>query len=276
MISTLPFLVSFLSATSVEAMKYKLDLWGLIVLEDTSKKMLLLKLSFSTGIILISLLLLWFRLSNNTKTLVIGLTGGICSGKSKIREQMKKLGASTIDADKLGHSAYELGSDGYNEVVTEFGNQIINSNDGTIDRKILGSIVFNDSSKMRKLEGIVWPIIGKNIKEQIEEFTKENVRYVVIEAAVLLNAGWYDMCDSIIVAATDRDIARDRLIKRNSLSPKEALRRLNAQQSNAERIASANQRDMKGGVHVVWNNGTEEELEDTVNQVCVQMKKRFK
>ena len=90
MISTLPFLVSFLSATSVEAMKYKLDLWGLIVLEDTSKKMLLLKLSFSTGIILISLLLLWFRLSNNTKTLVIGLTGGICSGKSKIREQMKK------------------------------------------------------------------------------------------------------------------------------------------------------------------------------------------
>ena len=117
---------------------------------------------------------------------------------------------------------------------------------------------------------------AKNIKEQIEEFTKENVRYVVIEAAVLLNAGWYDMCDSIIVAATDRDIARDRLIKRNSLTPKEALRRLNAQQSNAERIASANQRDMKGGVHVVWNNGTEEELEDTVNQVCVQMKKRFK
>ena len=278
MIPLIILLISLFNIIPAEAMKYKLNLWGWIVFEDTSFKMLHIKLAFSVGVILVSLLILWFRYCNNTKTLVIGLTGGICSGKSKIREQMQKLGASTIDADKLGHSAYEIGSDGYNEVIAEFGNQIINTTDGTIDRKLLGSIVFNDSSRMRALESIVWPIISKNIKKQINEFTKEDVRYVVIEAAVLLNAGWYEMCDAIIVTATDRDIACERLIKRNNLSQKEAVRRLNAQHSNEERIALANQlgQELKGGVHVIWNDGTYEELEIAVNEVCVEIKKKFK
>ena len=172
-------------------------------------------------------------------TLVIGLTGGICSGKSTATIFLqRKYDAIIIDADKLGHEAYKPGSEGFVQIVRHFGESVVTP-DGTIDRRTLGSIVFADKQKMDELQAIVWPCIRSMIVERLAEYRTSEIPLVVLEAAVMIEAGWEDLVDSLWVINVDPSIAIGRLQERSGLSLEECQKRLDAQISNDVRSLRA-------------------------------------
>lgn len=183
---------------------------------------------------------------------VIGLTGGIASGKSTLSSFARERGAHVIDADLLGHRAYEPGTACFNAVVDEFGSDVV-ANDGTIDRRILSGKVFAEGSSLKRLTDIVWPAIKEMAQSEIEDVRrKEPDRTVVLEAAVLLEAGWQDFVDEVWVAVVDVDTAIARTMKRDGLDREAVQSRIDAQLSNDARIAAAD---------VVFDNsGTEADL----------------
>eukprot|EP00747_Dinoflagellata_sp_TGD_P185507 gnl/TRDRNA2_/TRDRNA2_42086_c0_seq1.p1 gnl/TRDRNA2_/TRDRNA2_42086_c0~~gnl/TRDRNA2_/TRDRNA2_42086_c0_seq1.p1 ORF type:complete len:349 (-),score=63.97 gnl/TRDRNA2_/TRDRNA2_42086_c0_seq1:44-1090(-) len=172
------------------------------------------------------------------KACVVGLTGGIASGKSTVREFLASKGASVLDADKLGHECYAPGSDCLREVAALFGDRVVNA-DGTLNRVALGGIVFGDKAELEKLNKTVWPYIRRRIEEEIAGHRGGAGGVLVVEAAVMVEAGWLDMFDQIWVVYTPPEDARARLMNRNQLSSDEADRRIAAQISNEERLARA-------------------------------------
>ncbi|MCY3857823.1 MAG: dephospho-CoA kinase [Gammaproteobacteria bacterium] len=183
---------------------------------------------------------------------VIGLTGGIASGKSTLSAYAREHGAYVIDADLLGHRAYEPGTACFDAVVREFGSEIV-SDDGTIDRRILSSKVFAEGSSLERLTDIVWPAIKTMARTEIEHVRRsEPDRIIVLEAAVLLEAGWQDFVDEVWVAVVDVETAIERTMKRDGMERAAVQSRIDAQLSNEARIAAAD---------VVFDNsGTEAEL----------------
>ena len=190
--------------------------------------------------------------------LKIGLTGGIGTGKSSVTEAFQSLGAAVINADLLGHDAYLPGTIGFEEVVTEFGQEIVGS-DGQIDRKKLGPIVFSDSSKMDRLNEIMHPLIRDLIDERLVSLESSQNKVAVVEAAILIEAGWKSLFDEIWVVISDREEVINRLGVRNGLSREDALKRIDSQMSNNERI--------EHGDVVVENTGSMEDLQTRVNSL---------
>jgi len=187
---------------------------------------------------------------------VIGLTGGIASGKSLVAEQLAERGATVIDADKLGHAAYRKGSETFREVVQAFGEEIVGS-DGEIDRKALGGKVFGDPAARRRLERIVWPAMRTMMEEQLETLRSEGAGIVVIEAAVLIEADWLPLVDEVWVVSASPATVRTRLFERNGLTEEQASARLRAQLPNNIRRSRADV--------VIENEGTLEELTAAVD-----------
>jgi dephospho-CoA kinase len=170
---------------------------------------------------------------------VIGLTGGMASGKSTAARFLREQGAHVIDADVLGHRTYDPGSPAYAKVVAAFGEDIL-APDGAIDRKALGAKVFGRPAELKKLTDIVWPAIRALAEEEIERVRATGTaRVIVLEAAVLFEAGWYDFADEIWVTVVDRERAIGRGMTRDNISREMAQKRIDAQLSNAERIARA-------------------------------------
>lgn len=125
---------------------------------------------------------------------LIGLIGGIASGKSVICKHFEKLGAKVINCDKLAHTVYVPGTDCYRAIIETFGRDILND-DETIDRKKLGPIVFGNSDKLNKLNGLVWPALLERVKQIVAGVREEDLKtgkqsVVMLEAAVLLQADW--------------------------------------------------------------------------------------
>lgn len=127
---------------------------------------------------------------------IIGLTGGSASGKSSVAKRLAKLGAVVIDCDKLGHQAYQKDSDCYHNLIKTFGAEIVGNN-GEINRKVLGGKVFGNKEALDTLNEIVWPEIRRLATERIEAERKEGTRVVVLDAAVLLVAGWQSICHQV-------------------------------------------------------------------------------
>ena len=163
--------------------------------------------------------------------IVIGLTGGIGTGKSEVARILEEIGAYIIDADRLGHSAYLPHSEIWEEVVKEFGDGVLLP-DEEIDRKKLGSIVFNDPVQLAKLNEIMHPRMGQMVANIIEGLDAE---VVVVEAALLLEAGWDALVDEVWCTGASEDIVIDRLEARNGLNKEEAQKRIKAQMSVDER-----------------------------------------
>ena len=166
---------------------------------------------------------------------IIGLTGGIAAGKSTAAVMFRDLGATVIDADRLGHRSYEPGTPGFQKVVNAFGHDIV-AKDGTIDRRVLGGKVFGAPGQLERLNAIVWPEIRTLIKDEIKQIrSQEEDPIIVLEAAVLLEAKWQDLCDEVWVVVTPVKTAVARLHDRNGLTTDAAMARINAQMSNKER-----------------------------------------
>ncbi len=170
---------------------------------------------------------------------MICLTGGLASGKSTAVKHLADKGAAVIDADILGHQAYNPGTAAFEAVVAAFGEEV-RGNDGQIDRKVLGGKVFGKPDELRKLTDIVWPEIRRLAELEIDAITANNPdAIVVLEAAVLFEAGWEDMGEEIWVLTVDRETAIERSMARDN-APRDAVeRRLDSQLSNEVRTSRA-------------------------------------
>ena len=181
----------------------------------------------------------------------IGLTGSIASGKSTAARYLERRGAHLVDADRLGHRAYEPGTPAYRAILDAFGREMAGP-DGRIDRRALARRVFGRPGALERLTGIVWPEIRRLAEERIAALRASDPDgIVVLEAAVLLEAGWEDLVDEVWVLLTDRGNALRRAILRDGSDEAEVRRRIAAQLSNDERARRA---------HLVIDNNGEAAL----------------
>jgi len=169
---------------------------------------------------------------------LIGLTGGSASGKSSVAKRMSGLGWGVVDCDKLGHAAYTPGSEAFKAIVEEWGQAVV-ADDGSINRRALGPIVFADPAALTRLNAIVWPEIARMAKEKADSLWKEGKQVVVLDAAVLLEADWQNFCHEVWVCVVPQEEAVTRIMDRDGRSKEEAQRRVASQLSNAERVSRA-------------------------------------
>jgi dephospho-CoA kinase len=179
--------------------------------------------------------------------LIVGLTGGIGAGKSTVANMFAQLGALVVDADQLARQAIEPGSIGFDEVVAEFSTKVVKN--GEIDRQKLGSIVFKDAEKRKKLEAIVHPKVQEALAEKINRLDPGDI--LVYEIPLLVETGAAPKFDYIITVEADIENRLDRLFERG-MEEDEAERRIAAQASQEEREAVANR--------VIINDGDRAEL----------------
>lgn len=167
---------------------------------------------------------------------VIGLTGGIGSGKTTVVQMLEQKGAVLLSADAVGHEVYRFGQPAWQEIVDTFGRQVV-AEDGTIDRKKLGAIAFSDPQQLQRLNAITHPRMKEMMREKLNEERARGTQVCVLEAALLFDADWDDLTDEVWVTVVPPQVAAKRTAERSGLSVEEVLRRIRAQMSNDERIA---------------------------------------
>ncbi len=196
---------------------------------------------------------------------VIGLTGGIGSGKSTVAQFLAELGAVIVDLDKVGHEVLKQ-KEIQAQLVNEFGKDIL-SDSGDIARARLGGIVFNDFEALSRLNKIMHPVIDTIINARIEECRREGVEVVVLEAVALLDAGRASQVDEIWVTIAPESVVLKRLAGRAGYSGEEAKARINSQLPSDERIKQADV--------VIDTDCTLDELKDRVAVEWRKMQKRI-
>ncbi|MEM7032979.1 MAG: dephospho-CoA kinase [Chloroflexota bacterium] len=181
---------------------------------------------------------------------IIGLTGNIATGKSIVRRMLQELGASTIDADSLVHLLQKPGTPVHKKIIETFGTFILNA-DKSINRKRLGDIVFSSPEAMQTLEAITHPAVRQHIERAIE---RAPTYVIVIEAIKLLESGLAEKCDAVWVVNASQDTQMMRLMSKRKLSSQDALRRIEAQPAQNEKIAKANVVvENEGDLIETWN-----------------------
>jgi len=160
---------------------------------------------------------------------VIGLTGGIASGKSTASDYLREIGATIIDADIVAREIVERGQAALNEIVEYFGREVL-MDDGTLNRKYLGSIVFSDSEKLQVLNRITHKRIIERIEEKIQYYReKGTIKVLFLDAALLIEMKMYLLTDEVWLVTVDREMQLERLMHRDDLSFDEARDRINSQ-----------------------------------------------
>lgn len=194
--------------------------------------------------------------------MIIGITGSISCGKSTVSNYLKSKGYIVIDADKIGHEALD---DDYvkEKLILAFGNEILEDN--KISRQKLGELVFGNSSNLNVLNSIIHPEIRKKILEKIDKNNDKEL--IFIDVALLFEAKFDDLVDKIIVVYVDKNTQLTRLMKRNSISKKEALSRIVSQMSPIEKA--------KLGDYTVNNNLDVINTYEQVDKVLSELKKGY-
>jgi len=184
--------------------------------------------------------------------LTIGLTGGIGTGKSTVAKILNDLGARVLDADKVGHDIYAPGGPAYDEVVAAFGKKIL-APEGTVDRKLLGPIVFTDPAALKRLNAIVHPKMFERMRAMVDDIRRDGERSpIVIEAAILIEANWTPLFDEIWLVVASRENVVRRIERDRGLKPEQTEARIRAQLPDEERRRYASL--------VIDNDGTLDEL----------------
>jgi dephospho-CoA kinase len=171
--------------------------------------------------------------------LLVGLTGGLASGKSFVGEQLRALGCHLIKADELGHAVLEPGGEAYDATVQEFGVSILRA-DGSIDRKRLASLVFNDPPRLERLNSFVHPAVRARSERLVADIASVDPQAIIVsEAAILIETGSYKNYDRLIVAVCSEDQQIERAMHRDGLTREETLARLRRQLPLAEKVKYA-------------------------------------
>ncbi len=193
--------------------------------------------------------------------LVIGLTGNLGTGKTTVSQILAELGAAVINADRLGHELYQPNSPVYSEVVAAFGNGILRP-DGQIDRQKLGQIVFADAAALERLDRITHPRIYQIVKRKIEEYRRSGTKVVVLEAALLIEAGWRPLVDQLWATIASESTIAERLKHSRGLTEQQTLIRLRTQMPQEEKARQADvvintdcsMDELKSKVTELWRN----------------------
>ncbi len=190
---------------------------------------------------------------------VIGLTGGIGSGKSTVARFLAELGAVILDADKIGHKMMLPDGMAWQPVVAAFGRQVVTTN-GDIDRKRLGKIVFANPEARSRLNRIMHPLISDLVKARLQEYRQEGAGVAVLEAPLLLEAGWKSLVDEVWVTTASETTVLKRLRERAGFTEQESLARVRSQLPSDARIKQAdiiidtdcNLDELKARVKKLW------------------------
>jgi len=187
--------------------------------------------------------------------LVVGLTGGICSGKSTVAAMFARLGAAVIDADRVAHELQEPGQPLFEAIVSAFGREVVGE-DGRIDRRKLGAMVFADPKARARLEDILHPAIVEECERRIQQAGTSGAAVCLLDAALLIESGRHARFDMVILVEASEAVQIDRMMARMGLNRDEALQRIRSQMPREEKRRHASL--------VIENGGP---LEETERQV---------
>lgn len=194
--------------------------------------------------------------------MVVGLTGGLSSGKSLVSGEFKRLGAHVIDADIIAREVLEKGGPAYMETVREFGEGVL-SEDGSINRRRLAGAVFSDASKLKRLNEITHPLILKRIREEV---SIAKAPLVVVDAALLIETGLHREMDKVIVVFADEKSQIERFRKKEGATEEEARARMEAQMPLSEKLSYAD--------YVIDNSSSMEASRREARRIYSEMAKR--
>lgn len=171
--------------------------------------------------------------------ILVGLTGGIATGKSTVANMFERCGAVVIDADALAHQVVEPGKPAWRAIIETFGKAVLNP-DRTLNRQALGAVVFRSRTKLRRLEQIIHPRVAREQARLTRQAARKDPKAVVIyDVPLLYEAGIDKRVDTTIVVTADRETQIARLKKRNGFTRTEALRRIRSQMPLKEKAAAA-------------------------------------
>ena len=170
--------------------------------------------------------------------LTIGLTGNFGTGKTTVSQMLANLGAAIINADELGHEVLQPSTQAYKEVVAAFGKSILKPN-GEVDRNKLAKLVFDDTTALTRLNQITHPKMYEIVKHKIEEYRQKGTKVVVLEAALLIEAGWTPLADQVWVTVAPEATIVGRLKSSRGLSEEQVLARLRTQMPQEEKAKQA-------------------------------------
>ncbi len=170
--------------------------------------------------------------------IVIGLTGGIASGKSTVARMLSELGAVVIDADKVGHEAFRPHTEASRKVVAAFGKVILGRKE-EIDRSKLAQLVFDDPKALKRLNRIMHPLMHEIVRQKIEALRRKGVEVVVLEATLLIEAKWTDLVDQVWVTITPEADVVNRLVSQKGFKEQQAKARIKSQTPVAQRAKKA-------------------------------------
>ena len=190
------------------------------------------------------------------RCIVIGLTGGYGSGKTTVSGMFEALGAKVVSADTLAHEVLLKESDAWQEIVREFGEDILGSN-GEIDRSRLGEVVFSDVDKRKRLESIVHPAVIRRLHKEADRFRKTCEGVLILEVPLLIETSSTWLVDKVIVVKAEQDTQITRLQKRYGICREDAIHRIETQVPLSEKIS-----------HADWIVDTDCSLDNTENEVA--------
>ena len=191
---------------------------------------------------------------------IIGITGGIGTGKSLVLSILKtKYDAYIVEADKVAHILMKKGEPAYIEIVNAFGTSVLDKETGELDRASLGSLVMNDKEKLNVLNSIVHPLVKDYILSDIEKKRKADITYYVIEAALLIQDGYKQICDEIWAIITDKDIRIERLKKNRNYTIEKADGFIKNQPSDDFFIDNSDR--------IIYNNTDEGDLIKAIDEI---------
>jgi dephospho-CoA kinase len=195
--------------------------------------------------------------------LLVGLTGGIATGKSTVSEMLRGLGAEIIDADRLAREVVEPGQPAFKQIVAEFGAGIVGA-DGALDRKKLGAIVFADPERRKRLEALTHPAIRARFQARLDELVAQGFEGLVFfDAPVMIESGNYKHMDRMVVVVTDEATQMARLRARDGTDDAEGRRKIASQMPLAEKAKLAD--------HVIDNSGDREATAAQVRRVVAAL-----
>ncbi|HJL18360.1 MAG TPA: dephospho-CoA kinase [Sandaracinaceae bacterium LLY-WYZ-13_1] len=197
---------------------------------------------------------------------IVGLTGGIGSGKSTVARVFTEQGVPVVDADRVARDVVAPGSDGLTDVVEAFGREVLDA-DGALDRAKLADRVFDDEEARRRLEGILHPRIAARSMARLSELATEGHAYAIYEAALLVESGSHRMMQALVVVSARRETQVARVRARDGLDDAQIERRLHAQLPLEEKVAVAD--------YVIDNDGTLEQTRAQVLEVHRALLARF-
>ncbi len=188
---------------------------------------------------------------------IIGITGGIASGKSTVTDILKKrFNYIIIDADQLARQAVEPGSPGLKKIITAFGQTVIDEN-GELNRSMLGEIIANNDQARIKLNAMIHPEVKKLYDQQINFYRKSGIPTVFYDCPLLFETNLQKTVDETILVVADKEIRIERIMERDNLTREQAIKRIDMQMSDKEKIALADT--------IIENNGSMNDLLITIN-----------